>query len=136
MRHQSCEMDRATRLKIAQCLAYGFLFQFLGWEMRTSELDLKALKYGGRITFIMGTVLLAYGASIYVTARGFWARFGGLKSLGMVALAVAACMLLFSPIVRPMVKAGLSEDLAAFLVLVGVECLIFHWADQQKADTL
>jgi len=136
MRKGLATMDRPLRVKIAQCLAYGIFFQFAGWLMKEYDPDLRAVKYGGKAAFVMGSVLVVYGWYLFAEARGFLARHGRGKTIAVLVLALVAWVALFRGCIIVTDKLSLNDRFISTMLVLALEVLIFWWADREVRSDL
>lgn len=120
-------MEYAHKLKISQCLAFGLLFQYIGWLMKGLDVDEKSVILGGKITFALGYVLLIWGGLLAARAKGLVEKKGLWQSVGMVILAVGGWTLVMALLMKLGEPIWFHKRFTGLLVLVIAEGWLLNW---------
>ncbi|MEZ0387326.1 MAG: hypothetical protein ACAI34_09690 [Verrucomicrobium sp.] len=128
-------MEFAQKLKISQCLAFGVLFQYLGWLLKGLEVDESAVILGGKIAFALSYVLLLWGGILFADAKGFKARKGLWPTVGVVLLALGAWTGFMALVMKIGEALYLHKRFTGFVVMIIVEGRILTWLhSERKSD--
>lgn len=125
-------MEYAHKLKISQCLAFGLLFQYIGWLMKGLDVDEKSVILGGKITFALSYVLLLWGGLLAAKATGLMARRGLWQAVGLVILAGGGWTLVMALLMKLGEPIWFHKRFTGLLVLVIAEGWLLNWLHNGK----